>query len=125
MIYNTVRKLHSTESVLDKSNLKRDVLTEENLDDIGTRLEASPKNLLALTAHFGTKLLKLRPYKTIVVHSLLPPYGKAKIHYCMWFQELVFNGLLDPELRFFSDKAWFTLSGYVMAKITEEILFCD
>jgi hypothetical protein len=108
MIYNTVRKLHPTESVLDKSNLKRDVLTEEKLDDIGTRLEASPKNLSALqcelaksTAHFGTKLLKLRPYKTVVVHSLLPPYGKAKIHYCMWFQELVFNGLLDPELRFF------------------------
>jgi hypothetical protein len=25
----------------------------------------------------------------------------------------VINGLLDPELTFYSDEAWFTLSGYI------------
>jgi hypothetical protein len=37
-------KLRSTGSVLDeKKSRKRVTLTEENLDDIGNRLEASPK----------------------------------------------------------------------------------
>jgi hypothetical protein len=30
-----------------------------------------------------------------------------------WFQESVFNGLLDTELTLYSDEVWFTLSGYV------------
>jgi hypothetical protein len=29
----------------------------------------------------------------------------------MWFQESVLSGLLDPELMFYSDEAWFTF-GY-------------
>jgi hypothetical protein len=43
-IYNIVTKLRSTGSVLDKKkSRKRHVLTEEKLDGIGARLEASPK----------------------------------------------------------------------------------
>jgi hypothetical protein len=57
--------------------------------------------------------LKIRPYKTTVVHSLLTPDCKARIQYCRWLQELAFNGLLDPELMFYSNKVWCTLSGYV------------
>jgi hypothetical protein len=36
----------------------------------------------------------------------------------MRFQESVLNGLLDRELGFYSDKAWFTLNGLNVAKIT-------
>jgi hypothetical protein len=43
----------------------------------------------------------------------LPPDCEARIQYCRWFQELVFNGLHDQELTFYSDEAWYTLSGYV------------
>jgi hypothetical protein len=28
----------------------------------------------------------------------------------------IFSGLLDPELTFYSDKAWFILSGYVSSQ---------
>jgi hypothetical protein len=65
------------------------------------------------TAHVGTKLLKLQSYKTTVVHSLLPPDGEVRICYCRWFQESVFCGRLDPQLMFYSDEVWFTLSVYV------------
>jgi hypothetical protein len=60
-----------------------------------------------------TKLLKLRACKTTVVHILLPPGCKARIRNCRWFQESVFNDLLHPELKFDSNKAWFTISKYV------------
>jgi hypothetical protein len=65
------------------------------------------------TARNGTKILNLWPYKTTVVHSLLPPDSEARIRYCRWFQESVFKGLLDSELTSYSDEAWYTLSGYV------------
>jgi hypothetical protein len=48
-----------------------------------------------------------------VVHSFLPPDCQARIQYCRWFQESVFNGLLDPELMFYSDEEQFTLSRYM------------
>jgi hypothetical protein len=41
------------------------------------------------------------------------PDCEAGIRYCRWFQESVFNGLLDPELSFYSEETWFTLSGCV------------
>jgi hypothetical protein len=101
-----------------KINLKK-MWTEGKLNDISTQLEASPKKLLHLlplqhglaksTAHIVTKLLKLRPYKITVTQSHLPPDCKAKIQYRTWFQKSVFNGLLDPDLMFYSDKAWFIL----------------
>jgi hypothetical protein len=46
---------------------------------------------------------KLQVYKTVAVHNLLPPDGKARILYCRWFQESEFNELLDPELILYSD----------------------
>jgi hypothetical protein len=68
-ICNIVTKLSSTGSALAKNDLERHVLTEEKLDEIDARLEASPKKLLDLlslqcglekrTARNGTKLLNL------------------------------------------------------------------
>jgi hypothetical protein len=67
---------------------ERPVLGEEQLDDIGNRLEANPKKLLRLSvlqcglsksrAHTDTKLLKkLWPYRTTVV----PPDCEVRIRY--------------------------------------------
>jgi hypothetical protein len=55
--------------------------------------------LAECTAHIGTKFLKLRPYKTTVIQSLLPPDCAVRIQYCRWFQESVFKGLLTQNLH--------------------------
>jgi hypothetical protein len=43
----------------------------------------------------------------------LLPDCEVRIQYCRWFQELVFNGLFDPKLKFYFDEVWYTLSGYI------------
>jgi hypothetical protein len=58
----------------------------------------------------ATGLVKLCPYKIIAV-QLIPVNWEARSWYCMWIQEFVDNGFLDPKFRFFFDEAWFTLHG--------------
>jgi hypothetical protein len=78
--HNIVNKLKTTGSMLDrKPDRKRNLLTEEKLDDIGTRLETSPRrSLIRLaqetcvsekSASRATKLLKVRPCKTKNVYT--------------------------------------------------------
>jgi hypothetical protein len=60
---------------------KRQMLTKEKLDDIGARLEHIPRKSLKhptqetgvskSSARRATQLLKLRPYKTTVIHTCL------------------------------------------------------
>jgi hypothetical protein len=64
------------------------------------------------TAHADMNL-NLRPCKTTVVHGLLTPDCEARIQYCRRFQESAINGLTDPELKFYSEEAWFNLNSYV------------
>jgi hypothetical protein len=47
------------------------------------------------------------------MRSFLSLDCEGRIRYSMWFQDSVFNGLLDPKHTFYSDEAWFILSGYV------------
>ncbi|PSN33354.1 hypothetical protein C0J52_27713 [Blattella germanica] len=77
-----------------------------------TRLDAH-SGISRSTVHVATKLLKLKPYKIRNVHNLLPPDSVARIEFCRWFQQSVYDGSLDPGLTFFSDEAWFTLNGRV------------
>jgi hypothetical protein len=95
----------------EKKSRKRQTLTEEELDDIGNLLVASPKSrnvfwLLSMEWQKNSSgwhsFLKFRSSKTTAVFSRLPPGCEAKIQCCRWLQELVFNGLLDPELTFYS-----------------------
>jgi hypothetical protein len=61
---------------------RRHALNEETLGDIDAgsaaypkkslRLLALPRGLSKSTAHIGTKLLELRPYRTTLVYDLLP-----------------------------------------------------
>lgn len=53
----------------------------------------------------------MHPYKLTVVHELLPTDFQKRIDYCTWFNENLNDDLLD--ISFFSDEAWFHLSGYV------------
>ena len=56
--------------------------------------------------------LHMHPYRVLVVQQLYPRDYQQRILYCQWFNEhLNNNDLLD--LTFFTDEAWFYLSGYV------------
>jgi hypothetical protein len=112
-----VNKLRTEGLLIDKKQKhKRLVLTEEKLDDTGARLQRAPrKSLKCLARETGvsksstrtaTQLLKLRPYKTIVIHALLAARDSAsRVHYCSWFLQSVVEGRINPQLAFFSDEA--------------------
>jgi hypothetical protein len=96
------------------------------LDKIGARLEHSPRKSLAqlaqqaqvlkTTAWRATKNLHLRPYKITQVQVIEEcDYGR-RTHFCNWFLQAVHKGVLDPKLTFFTDEAWFHLSGYINAQ---------
>jgi hypothetical protein len=97
------------------------------LDEIGARLEHSPHKSLArlaeqaqvlkTTAWRATKNLHLQPYKITQVQVIEEgDYGR-RMHFCNWFlQAVVHDGFLDPKLTFFTDEAWFHLSGYIYAQ---------
>jgi hypothetical protein len=98
------------------------VLAEEKLDEIGARLEPSARSLRRLAQETGvsktsarsaTKLLKLRPYRTVVVYALKARDPVARSNFCNWFLQPVHDGEVDPQLLLFSDEAWFCLRGEV------------
>jgi hypothetical protein len=83
-----VKKVRTHGILINRKSLKRNrVLTEEKLNDIGHRLENSPrKSLRRLARQSGvsvgsawtaTKLLHILPYKMTVVPEIKPvDYGK-------------------------------------------------
>lgn len=57
-------------------------------------------------------VLHLHPYKVTTIPQLFPRDFEARQRYCTWFnRHLNNNEILD--LTFFTDEAWFHLSGYV------------
>jgi hypothetical protein len=46
-------------------------------------------------------------------YQLLLPDAEARINYCRWFQQSVYDGIVDPDLMFDTNGAWFHLSSYV------------
>jgi hypothetical protein len=64
-------------------------------------------------ARTATQLLKLRPYKTIVIHALQPHNPASRVNFCHWFLQSVIKVEIDPQLTFISDEAWFHLQGYL------------
>jgi thioesterase domain-containing protein len=106
-IHNLVNKLTTTGHM-------HQVLTEK-LDDIGARLQhTTKKSLKRLAQETGvsnssagraTQLLKLRPYKTTVIHALQPRDPASRVHFCSWFLQSVVEGETHPQLAFFSDEA--------------------
>lgn len=119
-----VNRLRETGSVLDKKRIvTRRVLTEEKLDEIGQKLEQSPRKSLSrlsqetgvsqFSAWKATKLLKLKPYKITVVQELQPRDNVSRVNFCNWVLGKVNDGSMDPKLIFFTDEAWFYLHGHV------------
>jgi hypothetical protein len=99
------------------------VLSEGKLDDIAARFQHTPRKSLKClaqetrvsksSARRATQLLKLRPYKTTVIHTLQQREPASRAHFCNWFLQTVIDGEIDPQLTFFSDEAWFHLQGYI------------
>jgi hypothetical protein len=65
------------------------------------------------SARRATQLLKLRPYKTTVIHALQPRDSASRVCFCSWFLQSVFEGESDLQLTFSPDGAWFHLQEYI------------
>jgi hypothetical protein len=97
-----------------KQKHSHQVLTEEKLDDIGARLENTPRKSLKhlapetrvskSSARTATQLLKLRLYKTTVIHALQPRSSVSRVHFCSWFPQAVIESEIDLQLTFFLTK---------------------
>ncbi|CAH1107732.1 unnamed protein product [Psylliodes chrysocephalus] len=106
-----------------KGSGRSTIITEEVVQDVRIRMEQSPtKSVKKLAAQadlsVGTshkilkKNLSMHPYKVSVLQQLFPGDFVKRMEYCQWFNEqLNDNNLLDRS--FFTDEAWFHLSGYV------------
>jgi Asp-tRNA(Asn)/Glu-tRNA(Gln) amidotransferase B subunit len=102
------------------------MLTEEMLDEIRARLQHSPRKSLARlaqqaqvsekTACRATKNLHLWPYRITQVQVTEEGNYRRRAHCCNWFLQALHDGVLDPKLTFFTDEAWFHLSGYINAQ---------
>jgi hypothetical protein len=117
-----VNKVRTHCILIDRKLLERNrVLTEEKLDDIGHRLENSPRKSLRQLRQSGvsvgsawatTKVLHIRLYKITVVLEIKPMDYEKRVRF-YWFMNHVHDGLLDPKQTFFKDEANFYLSGYI------------
>jgi hypothetical protein len=47
-------------------------------------------------------MMKLRPYKTTVIHALQPHDPAMRVHFCSWFLQPVAEDDIDLQLKFFS-----------------------
>jgi hypothetical protein len=124
-----IKKWRTTGPVLDKTrHRKKTMLTDEKLEDIRARLEISPRKSLRRlsqetdvsvgSASTAVRLIKFRPYKVRFVHELKPVDAPQRIRFCNWMLKNMHDGLVDPQLLFITDEAYFHLSGYVNSQNT-------
>jgi hypothetical protein len=102
------------------------MLPEEKIQGIKALVQVSPrKSLRRLAQDTGvllgsafttTKLIKFRQYKIAVVDKLKQPDFAARIGFCNWLLQNVRDGIVDPQLLFMTDEAWFHVSGRVNAQ---------
>lgn len=99
------------------------VRTEENIQVVERQMEDDPHLSLRRLSQrtdlsFSTcqrivrQDLGLYPYKVQLFQELLPPDYNKRVDYCNWFNETL-NDDETLDRTFFSDEAWFHLSGFV------------
>lgn len=124
LIQGSVVKFRETGSVSRKPGAGRPLKrTVENIADVEGRINQSPKKSIRKLSQqtqlsYGTcqrilkKDLQKFPYKFHCVQELLPIDHVTRINYCQWFLGTINNDdVLDKS--FWSDEAWFHLSGYI------------
>lgn len=123
-VRSLIAKFRETGSVHDACRSGRDpILTDEKINNISEAMARSPnKSVRRLSdevdisvgsAHNALrKTLKLHPYKISCYHELKEADYEKRVQFCRWFRQFLDN---DDVLNktFFSDEAWFHLSGYV------------
>jgi hypothetical protein len=68
-----------------------------------------------LFAQTATKLLQLQSCKATIVRALKEHVLAARIHFCNQFLQSVHDEA-NPQIEFFSHKAWFSLCGEVKSQ---------
>lgn len=119
-----VQRFHDTGTVNDLPRSGRpSVLTATVVSDVQQRMALSPrKSLCRLSQETSVsrgsvqrcvKKLGLHPYRITVVQELCPPDTNKRLHFCRWFRRFIARnpGVLD--ITFFTDEAWFHLSGHI------------
>jgi hypothetical protein len=123
-----VKKLETKETLLDLHGGGRPEMSENTVHDIVNRLLTSPrKSLRVLLQEIGlprsmcqraAKKGGRHAYRFRVVQELKQQDYYKRMTYCRWFQTFIEEnqGILD--YTWFSDEAWFHLSGYVNSQNT-------
>jgi len=128
--HNAVRQLSQkfkeTSSVCDATRSGRpSILTEKKVLDISDRMLQSPKKSIRIISQqvgvsYGmahTALKKrpsLHPYKITAVHELKPGDSAKWEAYCKWLLDFLDRDGEDIlDVTFFTDEAYFHLSGYI------------
>lgn len=128
-LYQLVRRFRDTGSVDDRPRSGRPiVVTTDMVSDVERRMLQSPqKSVRRLwqqlgasrgSTHKALKALHLRAYRVKVVQELKPPDNEKRRHYCQWLRKFIRNNVAVLDKTFFSDEAWFHLSGFVNTQNT-------
>ena len=128
-ILRLVDKIEQTGSLIsEKGKHNPQSLVPQRSVDVRERLLRSPhKSLRRLSQETGYSLTmcqraakhaKLRQYRMTAVHELKEPDKIKRVRYCNWLLHVVER---DPDIlkvTWFTDEAWFHLSGYVNSQNT-------
>lgn len=129
-ITRLIARFRECGSVADRKRTGRPaILTDAKLDEVRNAMLRSPsKSLRRLSSHsqisYGSaqkamKKLKLRAYHVRSVQELKEPDKEKRLLYCRWFRTFVdTNNIVQLDRVFFTDEAWFHLSGYVNSQNT-------
>jgi hypothetical protein len=108
---------------IDKTHTgKYKEITNDSNYDASSKLTSLPvwdfenfKRLIFVvqSVHEAKNVLKLRPYREHVMHELKEPDEEEQLQYCRWFTHFIQGGTDILDKVFYSDEAWFHLSGYV------------
>jgi len=124
-IHRLVYKFRKTGSIVNISKPhKPSILTEELITVIQNEVMENPRiSIRRLAQQVGVSYniayrtvrqhLQLVPYKISLVHQLLPADHAARLHFSNWLVNVMDNDETFLNKTFFSDEAWFHLSGYI------------
>jgi len=79
------------------------------LENVAENFSVQETSVLKMSRWRATNMLQLQLCKTSVVHALKEHSLFARIHFCNWFLQCVY----DAQFMFFCDETWFSWCGTV------------
>ena len=83
------------------------------LENDAENFSAQETSILKISGWRTTDVLQLQLCKTSVVQALKEHYLVARIRFCTWFLQCVYDGKVDAQFMFFCDETWFSWRGAV------------